>query len=111
MFSCTSASVSTAILIFTKTNSGGTDHVWFYDMDADGFSLDDKRDPVKASDIPDSVRLGKLANLRPMRAMATPRTAPLPIPETAREIRDFRFQIPGFGLTAQPLTLDSNSPI
>lgn len=37
------AGVSTAILIFTKTNSGGTDNVWFYDMQADGFSLDDKR--------------------------------------------------------------------
>jgi type I restriction enzyme M protein len=39
------AGVSTAILLFTKTNSGGTDHVWFYDMQADGFSLDDKRTP------------------------------------------------------------------
>ncbi len=39
------AGVSTAILLFTKTNSGGTDHVWFYDMRADGFSLDDKRTP------------------------------------------------------------------
>jgi type I restriction enzyme M protein len=37
------AGVSTAILLFTKTNSGGTDHVWFYDVDADGKSLDDKR--------------------------------------------------------------------
>ena len=37
------AGVSTAILLFTKTNSGGTDNVWFYDMQADGFSLDDKR--------------------------------------------------------------------
>ncbi|SDB08629.1 type I restriction-modification system subunit M [Bauldia litoralis] len=39
------AGVSTAILLFTKTNSGGTDHVWFYDMQADGFSLDDRRIP------------------------------------------------------------------
>jgi type I restriction enzyme M protein len=37
------AGVSTAILLFTKTNSGGTDHVWFYDVQADGLSLDDKR--------------------------------------------------------------------
>jgi type I restriction enzyme M protein len=37
------AGVSTAILLFTKTNSGGTDHVWFYDVEADGMSLDDKR--------------------------------------------------------------------
>jgi type I restriction enzyme M protein len=40
------AGVSTAILFFTKTNSGGTDHVWFYDMEADGWSLDDKRQPL-----------------------------------------------------------------
>ena len=39
------AGVSTAILLFTKTNSGGTDQVWFYDCDADGWSLDDKRTP------------------------------------------------------------------
>ncbi len=40
------AGVSTAILFFTKTNSGGTDHVWFYDLQADGWSLDDKRTPL-----------------------------------------------------------------
>lgn len=40
------AGVSTAILVFTKTDSGGTDHVWFYDMEADGWSLDDKRTPL-----------------------------------------------------------------
>ena len=40
------AGVSTTILLFTKTNSGGTDHVWFYDMQADGWSLDDKRTPL-----------------------------------------------------------------
>lgn len=39
------AGVSTAILIFTKTGHGGTDNVWFYDMQADGLSLDDKRSP------------------------------------------------------------------
>ena len=42
------AGVSTAILVFTKTNSGGTDFVWFYDVDADGWSLDDKRTPLLA---------------------------------------------------------------
>lgn len=40
------AGVSTAILVFTKTGVGGTDHVWFYDMEADGWSLDDKRQPL-----------------------------------------------------------------
>ena len=49
------AGVSTAILIFTKTGSGGTDKVWFYDMKADGRSLDDKRQPVAENDIPDII--------------------------------------------------------
>ena len=49
------AGVSTAILIFTRTDNGGTDNVWFYDMQADGFSLDDKRDPIKDNDIPDII--------------------------------------------------------
>jgi len=49
------AGVSTAILIFTKTGHGGTDKVWFYDMKADGFSLDDKRTPVAENDIPDII--------------------------------------------------------
>ncbi len=49
------AGVSTAILLFTKTNSGGTDHVWFYDVRADGFSLDDRRNPIQADDLPDVV--------------------------------------------------------
>ena len=44
------AGVSTAILLFTKTNSGGTDFVWFYDVDADGWSLDDKRQPLLSDD-------------------------------------------------------------
>jgi type I restriction enzyme M protein len=47
------AGVSTAILFFTKTNSGGTDGVWFYDVRADGFSLDDKRNAIAANDLPD----------------------------------------------------------
>ncbi|MGG4393339.1 class I SAM-dependent DNA methyltransferase [Paenibacillus thiaminolyticus] len=56
------AGVSTGIMIFTKTGAGGTDKVWFYDMKADGFSLDDKRNPVEANDIPDIVeRFGNLA--------------------------------------------------
>jgi type I restriction enzyme M protein len=47
------AGVSTAVIVFEKTGIGGTDRVWFYDMTADGLSLDDKRQPVKANDIPD----------------------------------------------------------
>ena len=49
------AGVSTAILIFTKTEHGGTDKVWFYDMQADGLSLDDKRTPINENDIPDII--------------------------------------------------------
>ena len=50
------AGVSTAVLIFQKTGCGGTDKVWFYDMKADGFSLDDKRQPVKENDIPNIIK-------------------------------------------------------
>ena len=50
------AGVSTAIIIFTKTNTGGTDKVWFYNMEADGFTLDDKRSPVEQNDIPDIIQ-------------------------------------------------------
>ncbi len=55
------AGVSTAILVFTKTGNGGTDQVWFYDMKADGYSLDDKRQEVAENDIPDIVT--RFANL------------------------------------------------
>jgi len=49
------AGVSTAVLIFTKTNHGGTDNIWFYDMQADGYSLDDKRAPIADNNIPDII--------------------------------------------------------
>ena len=55
------AGVSTAILIFTKTGKGGTDNVWFYDMTADGLSLDDKRNPTTENDIPDII--ARFANI------------------------------------------------
>ena len=57
------AGVSTAIMIFTKTTQGGTDKVWFYDMTADGFSLDDQRQPVKENDIPDIIKRFNNRNL------------------------------------------------
>lgn len=57
------AGVSTAVLIFTKTDSGGTENVWFYDMKADGFTLNDKRTPIEDNDISDIVsRFSNLAN-------------------------------------------------
>ena len=49
------AGVSTAIVIFTKTNTGGTDKVWFYNMEADGYTLDDKRSPIEKNDIDDII--------------------------------------------------------
>lgn len=49
------AGVSTGVLIFTKTGSGGTDNVWFYDMESDGFSLNDNRTPIEENDIPDII--------------------------------------------------------
>jgi len=71
------AGVSTAVLLFTKTNSGGTDKVWFYDMKADGYSLDDKRSPIEANDIPDIVERFKR-----------------PDAETARSRTDSSFMVP-----------------
>ena len=53
------AGVSTAVLIFTKTNSGGTDKVWFYDMQNDGFTLNDNRTPIEDNDIPDIIKTYK----------------------------------------------------
>lgn len=50
------AGVSTAVLVFVKTGAGGTDKVWFYDMKADGFSLDDKRSEIAENDIPDIIK-------------------------------------------------------
>ena len=53
------AGVSTAVLVFTKTGAGGTDKVWFYDMKADGFSLDDKRTEIAENDIPDMLEIAQ----------------------------------------------------
>lgn len=60
--------VSTAILIFTKTNAGGTDKVWFYDMTADGYSLDQKRNEVEENDIPEVI--ARFKNLKAEEARA-----------------------------------------
>lgn len=57
------AGVSTAVLMFTRTSVGGTDSVWFYDMDADGLSLDDKRQPVAENDIPDLLKRWQERNI------------------------------------------------
>ncbi len=56
------AGVSTAILFFTKTGAGGTGDVWFFDVAADGYSLDDKRSPIEANDLPDMIGEWKRRN-------------------------------------------------
>ena len=75
--------VSTAILIFTKTNAGGTDKVWFYDMTADGYSLDQKRNEVEENDIPDVI--ARFKNLKAEEARTRKDKSFLVL---AQEIRD-----------------------
>ncbi|NYI72002.1 type I restriction enzyme M protein [Naumannella cuiyingiana] len=89
------AGVSTAILFFTKTNSGGTDDVWFYDVRADGFSLDDKRNPVEANDLPDV--LSRWLNL------AKPDSA-----ERERARTEQSFLVPKADIVAQSYDLSLN---
>ena len=82
------AGVSTAIVIVTKTNSGGTDKVWFYDMEADGFSLDDKRQPIEANDIPDIVK--RYHNLdKETKRKRTDKSFMVPV----KEIRDNKYDL------------------
>jgi len=71
------AGVSTAVLLFTKTNDGGTDNVWFYDMQADGFSLDDKRTPLIKTDN----KLTTEADVLAMAEAQTFATAPSDLPQ------------------------------
>ena len=78
------AGVSTAILFFTKTNSGGTDNVWFYDMKADGYSLDDKRNEIKENNIPDII-----SRFSSLRGGTTKQS-----PETDRKRTDQSFLVP-----------------
>jgi type I restriction enzyme M protein len=82
------AGVSTAILLFTKTESGGTDNVWFYDMQADGYSLDDKRNPTDANDISDII--ARFQNLDQENTRArTDRSFLVPV----SEIRDNKYDL------------------
>lgn len=71
------AGVSTAILFFTKTNSGGTGNVWFYDVQADGYSLDDKRTPLLEAD--------KLGPILPLAEGGDERAASAPLAEGGDE--------------------------
>lgn len=82
------AGVSTAVLVFTKTNSGGTDNVWFYDMKADGYSLDDKRNAIEANDIPDVVNRYHKLNAELTRTR-TDQSFMVPV----QEIRDNKYDL------------------
>jgi type I restriction enzyme M protein len=87
------AGVSTAVLLFTKTNSGGTDKVWFYDMHADGLSLDDKRQPIEANDISDIVTRyhslsGSLSEVE-MKRSRTDKSFMVPV----KEIQDNKYDL------------------
>ncbi|CAM4013146.1 type I restriction-modification system subunit M [Janibacter anophelis] len=112
------AGVSTAILFFTKTNSGGTDDVWFYDVRADGFSLDDKRNPVEANDLPDVLeRWGTRPSLAEVRGtsleaaptLAEERSTSLEAwPELSRARTDQSFTVPKGEIVAQDYDLSLN---
>jgi type I restriction enzyme M protein len=103
--------VSTAILLFTKTNSGGTDHVWFYDLDADGWSLDDKRTALLPED-----KLGPV----PKTALTSEQHAKNNLPdalarwaqrdgdELKRERSDQSFCVPKADIVAQGYDLSMN---
>ena len=76
------AGVSTAVIVFTKTNNGGTDNVWFYDMQADGYSLDDKRSEIKDNDIPDIIeRFSKRNNKQEQKRSRTEQSFLVPFDE------------------------------
>lgn len=82
------AGVSTGVMIFTKTNSGGTDKVWFYDMTADGLSLDDKRNPISDNDIPDILKRWDNLKAEGKRAR-TDKSFMVPV----KEIRDNKYDL------------------
>ena len=84
------AGVSTAILIFTKTDNGGTDKVWFYDMHADGFTLNDTRDPIDDNDIPDIIRRWQHREAEAERAR-TEQSFLVPVKEIRQNDYDFTF--------------------
>ena len=75
------AGVSTAILIFTKTNSGGTENVWFYDVQSDGFSMDDKRLPVESNDLPDLMSRWQARNSDEMERSRSDKSFVVPLSE------------------------------
>ena len=93
--------VSTAILIFTKTNAGGTDKVWFYDMQADGYSLDQKRNEIADNDIPDIIERFKSLSVTSDDLFAV-------TPEGNRTRRDKSFLVPVDEIRANDYVLSIN---
>lgn len=101
------AGVSTAIVLFTKTNSGGTDHVWFYDCQADGFSLDDKRNALlpgeKIGPMPGHHETGHFVNL----TLTDIELAQNNLPDIAARWADFRKNGPSSAEWTHPRTAQS----
>lgn len=104
------AGVSTAILIFTKTNSGGTDKVWYYDMQADGFSLDDKRTRLaKAGEQPTHEQSNIADIITRFTSLTHPDGAPyLGSPEYKRSRTDQSFMVPVAEIIASKYDLSLN---
>ena len=105
------AGVSTAILFFTKTNSGGTDHVWFYDIQADGWSLDDKRNALLPEENLGCVPRAALTSdqhLKNNLPDVLARWAARSDGELKRERTDQSFCVPGADISAQGYDLSLN---
>ncbi|MEL4356469.1 MULTISPECIES: type I restriction-modification system subunit M [unclassified Luteococcus] len=103
------AGVSTAILLFTKTGVGGTSDVWFYDVRADGFSLDDKRNPIAESDLDDVRTRWASLNTTGAAAPATTVAEPVEAPsERDRKRTDQSFLVPKAEIVVQGYDLSLN---
>jgi len=104
------AGVSTAILIFTKTNSGGTDKVWFYDMQADGYSLDDKRTPLFKDGTEPTHAQSNIADIiaRYASLKNNDHTPNLNSPEYARLPTEQSFMVPVTAIIANKFDLSLN---
>jgi len=108
------AGVSTAILLFTRTDSGGTDDVWFYDMQADGYSLDDKRNPLDANkhecnNLPDILERWKsLSSPRPRAGEGGPEGRERAGGEAARKRTEQSFLVPKAEIAGNDYDLSIN---
>ena len=102
------AGVSTAVLVFTKTGHGGTDKVWFYDMRADGFSLDDKRTPVTENDIPDIVARFRSLQSLPLEGKVAAQPTDEVFNESARARTEQSFLVPADEIVKNDYDLSIN---